>query len=190
MPLWHVDPGCELLGSWCTPDATRSFPLGAAVYALVTMHRFDVHRIFLGRNAEMSNYQIRVYGSPRVKAISTIEPDKEKAQTAIVVALSQAFDTTSRNFLPVYLFVPEERFGWLCVQVEEMAKALVKRLRSESTAENKELTQKTLRVLREWLSQVHPGSPSDWMSVAPDRWTAFGYTSNDPIPPWVKTTLG
>jgi len=155
------------------------------------MHKFDVHRIFYGRSAKISNYQIRVYGSPRVKAIESKEADKEKAQTAIVLALAQAFDASTRSCRPVYLFAPELRLGWICLQIESMAKNLAQRLRSEVVPGNKEDTQRVLRVLKEWVAHIHPGSPEKWMPVAPERWTAFGYMKDDPlIPEWLRLTLG
>ena len=155
-----------------------------------SMHRFDVHRIFYGHQSEMTNYQIRVYGSPRIRAITAIGADKEKAQTAIVLALSMAFDPAMRTYLPVYLFVPERHVGWLVVQVQNMAEELVKRLRAEQTPDTKEATTKILRILREWIANIRAGKPDSWMSVAPERWVAFGYTENDDIPAWVKTALG
>lgn len=154
------------------------------------MRKFDVHRIFYGHRSELSNHQIRVYGSSRIRAISTAEADTEKAKTALVLALAQAFDPSARAYVPVILFTPKERVDWLCVQAHDVAKDVTLRLKAEITPENKDLTLRTLRILREWISNVRPGTTEEWMSPAPEKWAAFGYTEKDNIPSWLKVALG
>lgn len=157
------------------------------------MHRFDVHRIFFGQKCDLTNYQIRVYGSPRVKAIATRDPDVEKVQAAITIALSQAFDPLSRDFHKVYFFVPDDRKPWVIEQIRSMATALTKRIRAEQAEgpEVKERGQKVLRVLKEWIGQLNITSgTTSWPTLPPDHWAAFGYTSKDKIPSWVNVALG
>jgi hypothetical protein len=141
----------------------------------------------------MTNYQVRVYGSPRVRAISTTEADVERVRAALVLALHQGFDPIRRDFHRVNFFVPPLRRGWVVAQVGAMAEDLTKRIRSEQAAspEAKEQGIKVLRVLREWIQKLHfPGEGTAWPALAPEHWVAFGYTEKDPIPSWVKIALG
>lgn len=153
------------------------------------MHRFDVHRIFFGQKAGLTNYQIRVYGSPRIKAIGTPEADPERVRAAIVLALSQVYDPVTRDLRPVVFYISEHRKEWVKAQIMEMAESLTKRIRSEmSSPERKDQGQKILRLFREWignltLSNVLPSAP-------PELWTAYGYAETDQIPTWLKRTLG
>jgi hypothetical protein len=155
------------------------------------MHAFDVHRIFYGQKAELSNYQLRTYGSPRVRAISTADADVEKMQTAIVLALSFALDAPKRGFQRVYLFVPDHRNSWALAQIRTMAKGLTERIRSEMAAnpDAKEQGQKILGALKEWLSHIQVGTTT-WPPLAPEQWVAFGFTERDSIPTWAKQGLG
>ena len=154
------------------------------------MNRSDVHRIFFGHQATMTSHQTRVYGSHRIKAINTNEPNIEKAQTALVVALSQALNPSTRSLHKVYFFVSEEHKDWLVAQATEMASSVTLRLRAQTNDVNKEATKRILHLLKRWLHSVSFGVPTEWMPSAPERWAAYGYTASDKIPSWVQSTLG
>lgn len=154
------------------------------------MHRFDVHRIFYGHKSEITNYQVRVYGSPRIKAIGTKDLDQERAQAAFVLALAEAFDPSTRDFRNVVFYVSENTRTWVLSQIKDMAESLTKRIKKEmSEPERKEQGQKILRLLRQWIAHLHVGS-GDWPATPPAHWAAFGFTESDPIPSWLKRTLG
>jgi hypothetical protein len=158
------------------------------------MHKFDIHRIFFGQKSDLTNYQVRVYGSPRIRAISTPDADVERVRTALTVGLHQAFDPISRDFHKVNIFIPPARRDWVVGQVRVMASDLTKRIRSDQAAspEAKAQGTKVLRILKEWIGSLqfptNEGTP--WPSIAPDYWAAFGYTDKDTVPSWVKIALG
>lgn len=155
------------------------------------MNRFDVHRVFYGHKEELSNYQVRVYGSTRVRAVTGMGEDDQKLQLALVVALSQAFDPVMRSYHETFLFVPESLLEWARGRIQEMARSLTSRLREEaSTSEQRALLKRVLRVLKDWLTSLKLLSPEKWLASPPPRWAAYGYTAADQVPRWVKTCLG
>jgi len=159
------------------------------VYA-VPMNRSDVHRIFLGHQTEVSRYQAEVYKTPRIRAISASGENPEKAQTALILALAQAFDLPTRSFHLVYVFTPEQHLEWFYAQAVELGKKLTEKLRAQTNSANKDLTKAVLRLLQKWLGNVRPVTPPAWTPMASNRWAAYGYTASDPVPGWVKNALG
>ena len=147
------------------------------------MTRFEVHHIFYGQDAVPTDYQARVLGSDRVKAIRCEGLDQELAQTAIVVALSQAY-APQLAWRPVYVFCPDEATIKLFhEQLGLMATQLTTRLRAESA--NQALKTKVLSTLKCWIEQLRCGSGT-WPATEPPHWASYGYPEGAKVPAWVK----
>lgn len=143
----------------------------------------SLHRHYF--DEDPTELQVRLYNEyPRARGFSHGALDQERFRAVLNLALVLAIppDGDLSNTQTTYVFFPKPHERWVVAEIRESAERIFSRLREERRVDAAKFTGECFKALR--LGHLVLQLPG-----APERWVAFGFTKEDPIPTWMMEHL-
>jgi hypothetical protein len=156
------------------------------VYKKSDMRPIDTHTMFLGKKNPVTTTQLRLYENADAHGFDVLKDgvlDPEHTDATLFLALSQVLDTDNK-LCPVYIYVRDEPKSLIHQRVLVIGQAAYRRI--EPVDSPKKLA--AMKHLQRMLSLLCAGYPFVW-GDPPPRWVAFGLSTTDDVPTWIKQGL-
>lgn len=138
-----------------------------------------VHSRLFGR--EPSETQKRLYDAymeENRRGFSGRELDSEKFMSTLVIALTQTRD--QGEFVKVPLIVPEKHKAWILGHIKSAAKVASRNHKDNDAG---------ILVIRNTFTSIFLDQKSLQEKTGPKHWAAFGFSTKDASPGWLKAGL-
>lgn len=148
---------------------------------LATLRRFHA----LISTVSPQEVQTNLYNSfPNALGFSSKLKDPAMFEAVLVLALAQASKGAGDSELhKVYFFAPADLAdGWLLAEFRDSAKRIFSRLKAGRSVA-------AVKHVGELFHQIMFGSQVFAVPREPERWVAFGFSHEDPVPEWLRDKL-
>lgn len=136
-------------------------------------------------NEDPTDEQTRLYDAyPHAHGYSDSALDRERFRAVLNLALvgTIPIDGAIENTQPTFLFFPKPHERWVVDQIKQNAEGIFNRLREERRVD-------AAKFLGECFKALRLGHLVLQLPGAPERWVAFGFTDDGPVPPWMRGHL-
>ena len=149
------------------------------------MTPLKLHQLFVG--PVVTELQMSLYHNPKTHGVSSKENDPESIDATLILAISRVADNGSCN--RVRVIVPQDLRKAVIERVHLMAKNFTGCVKKLPNLDSRKKSSIIARKLLESLHLPETRVNHIFSIPEPNRWVAIGYSSQDPLPEWLRKGL-